>query len=423
VFGASSYLQLGERPVAAKTGTTNDYIDGWLMGYTPSLAVGVWVGNNDNTPMNRAGGSIGAGPIWNGFMKRALQGKPIETFPAPRIEATGKAVLDGAVASTSVIVDRASGKLATQYTPDSYREERLYAQYHSILHYVDRTDPRGAPPEYPQDDEMYEPWEAAIGAWIKKKQQETGVDILNELPPAQEDDLHVPTNFPTVRITSPTKNEDLPDRRLNVSIAVSAPRGVRRAVFYLDGQYLDSDASAPFSLATMIPSSIARGVHTLKVIVYDDIDNAGSDTLTVRVNEDAGSADLELIDPKNGQTIERESDTYTVVASLKRPEDYRAIFLYAQDVSSSATTLVGQTLNPNAPFLTFEWTLPASGTWALSARVISDDGSTELSTAGVLVEIVGASASTPEPTTDTSTGSEATPEENIFVPETDLNLF
>ncbi|PJC40765.1 MAG: hypothetical protein CO042_02040, partial [Parcubacteria group bacterium CG_4_9_14_0_2_um_filter_41_8] len=69
-FGENNYLTLGDRPVASKTGTTNDYRDAWLMGYTPSLATGVWVGNNDFSAMKRgAGGSTVAGPIWNRFMR------------------------------------------------------------------------------------------------------------------------------------------------------------------------------------------------------------------------------------------------------------------------------------------------------------------------------------------------------------------
>ncbi|NQV90643.1 transglycosylase domain-containing protein [Candidatus Uhrbacteria bacterium] len=424
VFGAGSYLQLGDRPVAAKTGTTNDYRDGWLMGYTPSLAVGVWVGNNDNTAMNRAGGSIGAGPIWNGFMKRALANTPIEYFPSPTIEATGKAVLDGDIASTTVMVDRASGKLATEYTPDSYKEERTYAQYHSILHYVDRADPTGSEPKNPDEDGMYAPWEAAIQTWIQKKQEETGIEILNEAPPTDEDDLHVPKNFPSVKITSPSKNENLADRTLSVSVNTDAPRGVNRTEFYIDGQYLGSDASSPFSLSTSIPSSIGRGVHTLKVIAYDDIDNTGSDTVSFQLNADAGSESLELIDPKNGQTIERTNETYTIVVSLKNPEDYSSVTVYAEDLSTGSVTVAGQVLDPTSPFLTFDWALPASGTWALSARSVSDDGATELSTTGVLVEIVPSGTTEEAPPEDTST-PEDTPiiDENIFTPESDLNLF
>ena len=51
-FGRGNPLELADRPAAAKTGTTNDFRDNWTMGYVPGLAVGVWVGNADNTPMH-----------------------------------------------------------------------------------------------------------------------------------------------------------------------------------------------------------------------------------------------------------------------------------------------------------------------------------------------------------------------------------
>ena len=54
MFGLHSNLTLADRPVAAKTGTTNDYHDAWQMGYTPSLVTGVWVGNSDNKAMNKS---------------------------------------------------------------------------------------------------------------------------------------------------------------------------------------------------------------------------------------------------------------------------------------------------------------------------------------------------------------------------------
>lgn len=69
IFGASSPLILRDRPVAAKTGTTNDFRDGWTVGYSTELAVGVWVGNNDNHPMRNVDGVENAGPIWNEFMR------------------------------------------------------------------------------------------------------------------------------------------------------------------------------------------------------------------------------------------------------------------------------------------------------------------------------------------------------------------
>ena len=59
--------------VALKTGTSNDYRDAWSMGYTPDLVVGVWAGNNDNTPMQKNGSSIlAAVPMWHAFMAQAI---------------------------------------------------------------------------------------------------------------------------------------------------------------------------------------------------------------------------------------------------------------------------------------------------------------------------------------------------------------
>lgn len=70
------------RPAAAKTGTSSQQRDAWLVGYTPELAASVWVGNDDNTPLNLTG-DLGAGPIWAHFLQTALQGVPPTPFPVP----------------------------------------------------------------------------------------------------------------------------------------------------------------------------------------------------------------------------------------------------------------------------------------------------------------------------------------------------
>ncbi len=84
-FGATAtYLELSDRPAAAKTGTTNDWRDGWTLGYTPQLAAGVWVGNADNTPMNKLSGVSTAAPIWKAFMEAAHKRQPIQFFLPPQ---------------------------------------------------------------------------------------------------------------------------------------------------------------------------------------------------------------------------------------------------------------------------------------------------------------------------------------------------
>ncbi|MBI2121089.1 MAG: hypothetical protein HYU05_00090 [Candidatus Wildermuthbacteria bacterium] len=72
VFGARSPLFFDSHQVAVKTGTTQDYKDGWIIGYTPSLVAGVWAGNSDGTPMKKEPGVVMAGPIWHEFMQKSL---------------------------------------------------------------------------------------------------------------------------------------------------------------------------------------------------------------------------------------------------------------------------------------------------------------------------------------------------------------
>ncbi len=80
IFGSS--LTVPGRTVAVKTGTTDEARDAWTIGYSPNLAIGVWVGNNDNEPMLNGGASM-AGPIWRETMTAALSGKADERFTPP----------------------------------------------------------------------------------------------------------------------------------------------------------------------------------------------------------------------------------------------------------------------------------------------------------------------------------------------------
>ncbi len=83
-FGVNSYLNVGGRTIAVKTGTTDDKRDNWTIGWTPSVLVATWVGNNDNSPMgNVASGVTGAAPIWRRIILEALKGKPSEDFVKP----------------------------------------------------------------------------------------------------------------------------------------------------------------------------------------------------------------------------------------------------------------------------------------------------------------------------------------------------
>lgn len=84
-FGIGSLLEIPGHSVAAKTGTSDDKRDNWCFGYTPEYVVGVWVGNNDNSPMDPrlTSGITGATPIWHDIMTQVLEDKENQAFTKP----------------------------------------------------------------------------------------------------------------------------------------------------------------------------------------------------------------------------------------------------------------------------------------------------------------------------------------------------
>jgi penicillin-binding protein 1A len=73
-----------KRPAAGKTGTTDQFIDAWFIGYTPEFITGVWVGFDDERSLGEnETGSRAASPIWVTFMSKVLKDKPVQDFPIP----------------------------------------------------------------------------------------------------------------------------------------------------------------------------------------------------------------------------------------------------------------------------------------------------------------------------------------------------
>ncbi|MEK7147083.1 MAG: PBP1A family penicillin-binding protein [Patescibacteria group bacterium] len=170
----SSSLNLTTLPnqeVALKTGTTNDYRDAWAMGYTPSLVVGVWAGNNDNSPMQKQGGSIlAAVPIWHAFISEAIKNQNnIETFNRPDKIIAEKPILRGEkIIKNKIYFDSRNNSPATQDTPAEYIQEKEYPQIHSILYYIEKNNPQGQAPKNPENDPQFKNWEEAVLDWAKR---------------------------------------------------------------------------------------------------------------------------------------------------------------------------------------------------------------------------------------------------------------
>jgi len=299
IFGSKSSLYMEEMPVAAKTGTTQDYRDGWTIGYTPSLAVGVWAGNNDNTSMNKEPGLIVAAPIWNKFIKEAykfknenrpeadqvLAGyfdlpKEPEEFVKPEPIITDKDVLNGKFANeVKVEIDKVSGKLATEYTPPDLIEEKIYREVHCILYYVDKNDPQGT--TNGRSDSQFNNWEPPVIAWALSPDRK---EKYNTTPPQEYDDIHTKQTQPTIKILSPQDKSIITERRIEINALAQAPMGIKQLDFFLDNTLVGTDLTFPYQINFYLPSDIKEGEHQITVRVYDQYGSRQSDTITIYLN-------------------------------------------------------------------------------------------------------------------------------------------
>ncbi len=274
-FGAGGVLTLSGRPVAAKTGTTNAYVDAWTVGYTPSLVAGVWAGNTDNTPMTRGyGGSKVAAPIWKAFMTEALKNMPVEEFPELPENDAKKPILRGSQGGGVTLgIDKITGKIATSSTPKQYIVERTYIPAHNILHYVYKDDPRGPEPKNPGDDSQYQIWEDSIGQWVEmKKEENPDWNISFEEPPTEYDDLHSLELVPTLQVIYPAPGQVLTSRQINTDIRATAPRGVGRVLYKIDNKNVSVVRAHPYNL-NYYARDLENGDHKLVIMVEDDIGN------------------------------------------------------------------------------------------------------------------------------------------------------
>lgn len=283
-----SRLTFSDRPVAVKTGTTNSFHDAWTMGYTPSVATGVWVGNNDNTEMNRgADGSVIAAPIWKAYMENVLKGTPVENFKKSNITAATE-ILGGKMDGTkkvkvdSVTGERISDECLSTYPPQ-YIGEKEYKETHTILHYLNRNDPKGSPPENPRDDPMYEAWETAVVLWTKKDEQRD-VYFSDDLP-SVPCSLRDKKTQPGVRVTSPSEGE-LTNRQTLFLAALVTPgqdRIITKISYIIDVVTVETKTDLTIKKESPVrssykPKNLTNGKHSLTIRIEDDFGNFAEQT-------------------------------------------------------------------------------------------------------------------------------------------------
>ena len=218
-----------------KTGTTNEYRDVWVVGYTPNIAVVTWGGNNDNSPIVKKIAGFVLAPMWREFMDNALTIVPFENFIPPTPEENSallKPVLRG-----------------------FWQGQESSPSIHSILHWVSKNDPRSSIPSNPQSDPQYTNWEYGVMQWAQKNSPQL-IQSGNSASQSTEN---------TLIISSPVNGREYTRGEVvDVSIHTKASVIITSVQYYLNGVFMGSSNKSPFSLSIVPDTS---GLKNLKVIV------------------------------------------------------------------------------------------------------------------------------------------------------------
>ena len=238
LYGANSPLHFPGKDIAAKTGTTNDNKDAWVIGYGTSIVAGAWAGNNIPEPMNQISGLI-ITPLWREFMDVALEKYPPDAFtpPAPDPEYNSlPPVLRGEWNTNPSL------------------------GVHNILYWVNKDSPRSGSPNF--SDSQFSHWEYAVNAWTN------GLDAGTST--AQN------VNF---RISSPTPGAQVPfNTPFDASVTFDPLLGIRSVTYYLNGEFVGVSAQPPYIIAVQPREGGAQNLRAVADSLLGPVENTISFT-------------------------------------------------------------------------------------------------------------------------------------------------
>lgn len=287
VFGPNSYLNVPGKTVAVKTGTTNDKRDNWAVGYTKSITVGVWVGNNDNSPMNPkiASGATGASPIWYRIMRELLKtykdgimdkpnsvraetidaflgGKPKDGRPTRSEYFTdGTEPKDIASFYKKLKISKANGKLANEMEIHSGN----YDEKDYII--ISENDPVST--------DGKNRWQEAIDAWAREQSD----DVFH--PPTETSDAS--SDSIIVSIKSPSDKEEVKSNSIEIKAKIASADVMKNIKIYLNGneiRNIDGDVRDVNE-----PVSLTDGVYELKITAKNEKGKQGESSIKFGVNK------------------------------------------------------------------------------------------------------------------------------------------
>ncbi len=291
VFGTNSYLYIPGKTVAVKTGTTDDKRDNWAVGYTKSVTIGVWVGNNDNSKMDSriASGVTGASPIWHYLTKSILSGKlgkyddgiinkpakikaleidsylgglPKEGYPK-RSEyfIEGTEPKDISPFYKKLKISKSTGKLANEVEikNNNYEEKEFIV--------ITETDPLSL--------DGKNRWQESINTWLAAQKDE------KFKPPTEVSDASVDDVI--VSIKEPANQTQLNNNNVNIKAKIISGVNIKNIKIIANGLELRSlDANIKEIDETI---NFSDGVYEIEIVARNEKDKTGSARVKIGVNK------------------------------------------------------------------------------------------------------------------------------------------
>ena len=315
-------VKLGQRltipghAVATKTGTSNKEIrkdviranNMWSFGYTPQIVTGVWTGNTDGKELALGAEAYSAStPIWQAFMKEALKDLPNEPFPSP-------------AGITSVKVSKASGLLPGPDTPEDQIISDKFASFSvptevdtSFVHLaVNKTTKQISNPvcssynvetklfqRHKDPIDTYGTWAVGVQRWVAK-QRETDPNFP-DFPPDGDPPIALEKNLPAINILTPSAFSTVDLGQTPVTVNVSAPRGVDKVEFYIDGSLHFVTTKYPFDGKIRITKFTPKGKKTLTSRAFDHDGCTAESNIEVMTTETTNTEEVPVNDTSEGE--------------------------------------------------------------------------------------------------------------------------
>lgn len=285
-FGLNSYLNIGGKTVAAKTGTTNDKRDNWTIGYTKDITVGVWVGNNDNSPMDPiiASGATGASPIWHRIMTQLLKdygdgiiaqpkkvkaltvdaflgGLPKDSYPT-RAEyfKEGTEPKEASSFYKKLKISKSGGKLANdvEIRSGNYDEKEFIV--------ITENDPIST--------DGKNRWQEAIDSWSREQ---------------NDDKFKYPTEESTensevvvVSFKSPNDKQQIDNNTVEITVRITSIPNIKNAKLFIDDIEVNNYSGDREEIKETL--NFTDGVHIIKAQAINEKDKQGETTIKIGIN-------------------------------------------------------------------------------------------------------------------------------------------